>query len=108
VRKREAIMALGRSDFSVLAAATVLLSVFAVCRGDMKNGASFVFGDSLVDSGNNNYLPTLSKADIRPNGIDFKAFGGKPTGRFTNGKTIADISGTKYSDFFVFFFLKAQ
>lgn len=56
-------------------------------------GASFVFGDSLVDAGNNNYLQTLSKADVRPNGIDFKPSGGTPTGRFTNGRTIADIIG---------------
>ncbi|CAM8915682.1 unnamed protein product [Rhodiola kirilowii] len=56
-------------------------------------GASFIFGDSLVDAGNNNYLSTLSKADIKPNGIDFKASGGNPTGRYTNGKTIGDIIG---------------
>ncbi|XP_061342136.1 GDSL esterase/lipase At2g23540-like [Gastrolobium bilobum] len=56
-------------------------------------GASFIFGDSLVDAGNNNYLSTLSKANIQPNGIDFKASGGNPTGRFTNGRTIGDIVG---------------
>jgi len=56
-------------------------------------GASFIFGDSLVDAGNNNYLPTLSKANIRPNGIDFEASAGEPTGRFTNGRTIGDIVG---------------
>ncbi|XP_050204758.1 GDSL esterase/lipase At2g23540-like [Mercurialis annua] len=56
-------------------------------------GASFIFGDSLVDAGNNNYLQTLSKADIRPNGIDFKASDGSPTGRYTNGRTIGDIVG---------------
>ncbi|KAL5705036.1 hypothetical protein ACHQM5_023387 [Ranunculus cassubicifolius] len=56
-------------------------------------GASFIFGDSLVDAGNNNYLSTLSKANIKPNGIDFKASGGNPTGRYTNGRTIADILG---------------
>ncbi|XP_021714217.1 GDSL esterase/lipase At2g23540-like [Chenopodium quinoa] len=56
-------------------------------------GASFIFGDSLVDAGNNNYLSTLSKADTTPNGIDFKASGGTPTGRFTNGRTIGDIVG---------------
>ncbi|KAI3919776.1 hypothetical protein MKW92_023893 [Papaver armeniacum] len=55
------------------------------------DGTTFIFGDSLVDAGNNNYFSTLSKADTRPNGIDFKASGGKPTGRFTNGRTIADI-----------------
>ncbi|XWS45332.1 hypothetical protein CRYUN_Cryun15aG0127300 [Craigia yunnanensis] len=56
-------------------------------------GASFIFGDSLVDAGNNNYLPTLSRANIPPNGIDFKASGGNPTGRYTNGRTIGDIVG---------------
>lgn len=55
--------------------------------------ASFVFGDSLVDAGNNNFLRTLSKADMPPNGIDFAASGGQPTGRYTNGRTIADIVG---------------
>lgn len=60
---------------------------------EFKDGASFIFGDSLVDAGNNNYLPTLSKADIKPNGIDFKASGGNPTGRYTNGRTIGDIVG---------------
>ncbi|XP_074348227.1 GDSL esterase/lipase At2g23540-like [Apium graveolens] len=60
---------------------------------ELENGALFIFGDSLVDAGNNNYLPTLSKANVRPNGIDFKASGGNPTGRFTNGRTIGDIVG---------------
>ncbi|KAL3380127.1 hypothetical protein AABB24_000648 [Solanum stoloniferum] len=51
--------------------------------------ANFVFGDSLVDVGNNNYIPSLSKANFYPNGIDF----GRPTGRYTNGRTIVDIIG---------------
>lgn len=38
---------------------------------------SFVFGDSLVDAGNNDYIFTLSKADS-PYGIDFKPSGGRP------------------------------
>ncbi|GAB4850753.1 hypothetical protein Ancab_030053 [Ancistrocladus abbreviatus] len=51
--------------------------------------ANFVFGDSLVDVGNNNYIASFSKANYVPNGIDF----GKPTGRYTNGRTIIDIIG---------------
>ncbi|XP_022977773.1 GDSL esterase/lipase At5g41890 [Cucurbita maxima] len=54
---------------------------------------TFVFGDSLVDAGNNDYIFTLSKADSPPYGIDFKPSGGRPTGRFTNGRTISDIIG---------------
>ncbi|KAL3505621.1 hypothetical protein ACH5RR_031003 [Cinchona calisaya] len=50
---------------------------------------NFVFGDSLADVGNNNYIVSLSKANFAPNGIDF----GRPTGRYTNGRTIIDILG---------------
>ncbi|XP_020146662.1 GDSL esterase/lipase At4g16230 [Aegilops tauschii subsp. strangulata] len=53
--------------------------------------ATFVFGDSLVDAGNNNYIATLSRANYAPNGIDFD--GHQPTGRYTNGRTIVDILG---------------
>ncbi|KAL1224758.1 GDSL esterase/lipase [Cardamine amara subsp. amara] len=48
----------------------------------------FIFGDSLVDSGNNNRLSSLARADYFPYGIDFQ-FG--PTGRFCNGKTTVDV-----------------
>lgn len=53
--------------------------------------AIFVFGDSLVDVGNNNYFPTLARIDYPHNGIDFP--GKKPTGRFSNGKIAADFLG---------------
>ncbi|KAI3993232.1 hypothetical protein MKX01_009975 [Papaver californicum] len=43
--------------------------------------AMFVFGDSLVDHGNNNYLSSIAKANYMPYGIDFN---GWPTGRFTD------------------------
>ncbi|EYU27351.1 hypothetical protein ABFS82_13G167500 [Erythranthe guttata] len=56
--------------------------------------AMYVFGDSLVDVGNNNYLPlSVIKADFPYNGIDFP--GHKPTGRFSNGKNAADIIAEK-------------
>lgn len=71
----------------------ISLSCFGKAADQKAFGASFIFGDSLVDAGNNNYLTTLSKANISPNGIDFKASGGKPTGRYTNGRTIGDIVG---------------
>ncbi|XP_024966962.1 GDSL esterase/lipase EXL3-like [Cynara cardunculus var. scolymus] len=51
--------------------------------------AVLAFGDSFVDQGNNNYIVTLGKANFLPYGQDFE--GGKPTGRFSNGRTIADI-----------------
>jgi hypothetical protein len=77
----------------------ISLSCFGKAADQKVFGASFIFGDSLVDAGNNNYLPTLSKANISPNGIDFKASGGKPTGRYTNGRTIGDIVGKLFLKF---------
>ncbi|KAE8667512.1 GDSL esterase/lipase [Hibiscus syriacus] len=51
--------------------------------------AFFVFGDSLVDNGNNNYLATTARADSPPYGIDTPSR--HPTGRFSNGKNIPDF-----------------
>ncbi|KAK7269114.1 hypothetical protein RIF29_21830 [Crotalaria pallida] len=51
--------------------------------------AFFVFGDSLVDNGNNNFLATPARADAPPYGIDFPT--GRPTGRFSNGYNIPDF-----------------
>ncbi|GLJ49474.1 hypothetical protein SUGI_1048220 [Cryptomeria japonica] len=52
--------------------------------------ASFIFGDSLADAGNNNHLQyALAKANFPWYGIDYHA--GVATGRFTNGRTIGDI-----------------
>ncbi|KAK4439783.1 GDSL esterase/lipase [Sesamum alatum] len=56
--------------------------------------AMYVFGDSLVDVGNNNYLQlSLIKADFPYNGIDYP--GGQATGRFSNGKNAADFLAEK-------------
>ena len=52
--------------------------------------AMFVFGDSLIDNGNNNDLPSFAKANYFPYGIDFNA---GPTGRFSNAYTIVDKIG---------------
>lgn len=52
--------------------------------------ALYVFGDSLLDSGNNNHLPTIARANYLPYGANFP-WGN--TGRFTDGKTVADFVG---------------
>jgi len=56
--------------------------------------AVFVFGDSIVDPGNNNYISTLIKCNFPPYGRDFD--GGIPTGRFSNGLVPSDLVGTKF------------
>lgn len=48
----------------------------------------FIFGDSLVDNGNNNNIQSLARANYLPYGIDFPE---GPTGRFSNGKTTVDV-----------------
>ncbi|KAK3023189.1 hypothetical protein RJ639_044176 [Escallonia herrerae] len=50
--------------------------------------ALYVFGDSLLDSGNNNFLLTIARANFKPYGVNFAR---GATGRFTNGKTVADF-----------------
>ncbi|CAI0551033.1 unnamed protein product [Linum tenue] len=50
--------------------------------------AVIVFGDSSVDAGNNNVISTLLKSNFQPYGRDFD--GGRPTGRFSNGKIPPD------------------
>ncbi|KAL0886792.1 hypothetical protein Bca101_010775 [Brassica carinata] len=55
----------------------------------------YVFGDSLVDAGNNNYLPiSIAKANYPRNGVDFPKK--KATGRFSNGKNAADVIAEKF------------
>lgn len=53
--------------------------------------ALLIFGDSVVDCGNNNNRLTLVKANFPPYGRDFITH--KPTGRFCNGKLATDYTG---------------
>lgn len=54
----------------------------------------FIFGDSLLDNGNNNDLDTAARANYPPYGVDFSD---GPTGRFTNGRNMADFLGLSLS-----------
>uniref|UniRef100_M8BI82 GDSL esterase/lipase n=1 Tax=Aegilops tauschii TaxID=37682 RepID=M8BI82_AEGTA len=56
-------------------------------RADPQVPCYFVFGDSLVDNGNNNDIASLARANYPPYGIDFP---GGATGRFSNGLTTVD------------------
>ncbi|XP_073311889.1 GDSL esterase/lipase At5g45670-like [Primulina huaijiensis] len=66
------------------------VAVFAVnmAAADPQVPCYFIFGDSLVDNGNNNNIQSLARANYLPYGIDFPA---GPTGRFSNGKTTVDV-----------------
>lgn len=69
---------------------THIATILVVGIGTPRVPCYFIFGDSLVDCGNNNDLETAAKANYEPYGMDF------PTGvngRFTNGLNVADLIG---------------
>ncbi|KAK8507061.1 hypothetical protein V6N12_008410 [Hibiscus sabdariffa] len=57
----------------------------------------FIFGDSMSDVGNNKYLSwSLATANLPYYGINLG--NGLPNGRFTNGRTVADINGKSFKE----------
>ncbi|XP_042509633.1 GDSL esterase/lipase EXL3-like [Macadamia integrifolia] len=86
------------STFAVLLAAFIIASCFLFqinqaliiqTKNNFTAPALFAFGDSYLDTGNNNNLPTVGKCNFPPYGKDFP--GGIPTGRFCNGKISSDF-----------------
>ncbi|KAK2970018.1 hypothetical protein RJ640_008358, partial [Escallonia rubra] len=55
-----------------------------------KQAALFIFGDSFLDSGNNNYINTitLDQANFWPYG---ETYFNSPTGRFSDGRLVSDF-----------------
>ncbi|KAK1260348.1 GDSL esterase/lipase [Acorus gramineus] len=79
-----------------MALAPLMVLVILISSGERGSSAvvQFIFGDSLSDVGNNNYLTkSLARAALPWYGIDFGS--GMPNGRFTNGRTVADIVGDR-------------
>lgn len=64
-------------------------STFMSCESINGLRAMFVFGDSLLDPGNDEKLITLARADRPPYGRDLSNH--RPTGRFCNGLLSSDI-----------------
>ncbi|XP_045814787.1 GDSL esterase/lipase EXL3-like [Trifolium pratense] len=79
--------------------ATILISLHYCNAVNLPNNetvpALIVFGDSIVDSGNNNYIKTGFKCNFLPYGQDFGG-GNQPTGRFSNGLVLSDIIASKF------------
>ncbi|CAL5042763.1 unnamed protein product [Urochloa decumbens] len=65
----------------------------AASAGGQKISAIFMFGDSIVDPGNNNNRLTEARANFPPYGQDFP--GGVATGRFSNGLVPGDFLASK-------------
>lgn len=68
---------------------SLLLAFIVASATAAKFPAVIVFGDSSVDSGNNNQISTLLKSNFEPYGRDF--IGKRPTGRFSNGRVPPDL-----------------
>lgn len=69
----------------------IAIMVASVAHADPLVPILCVFGDSVVDVGNNNNLNTLIKSNFPPYGRDFVTH--TPTGRFCNGKLATDFTG---------------
>jgi len=73
---------------------TIIISLVSVVSlpNNESVPALFVFGDSILDTGNNDYIETFFKCNFPPYGEDF---GGEnqPTGRFSNGLIPSDFLG---------------
>jgi ABC-type transporter Mla maintaining outer membrane lipid asymmetry permease subunit MlaE len=90
----------GRVVTSALVIALCLLLQVVVAAEPLVP-AMFVFGDSTLDVGNNNYLKnckTVCKADFPRYGVDYPDHA--PTGRFSNGHNLADQLGRSMHAFF--------
>ncbi|XP_022147833.1 GDSL esterase/lipase At2g42990-like isoform X2 [Momordica charantia] len=79
---------MGSFHFLVNPLLVILIFTLASKTG-AKVPAIIVFGDSSVDSGNNNVVKTVLKSNFRPYGRDF--VGGQATGRFSNGRVPPDF-----------------
>jgi hypothetical protein len=78
----------------------VATSVQVLVVAGRRPPALYVFGDSILDVGNNNYLPgeDVPRANRPYYGVDFP--GMIPTGRFSNGCNTADYVGA-YTYFYL-------
>ncbi|OAY66288.1 GDSL esterase/lipase [Ananas comosus] len=74
----------------VLVMAQVLVLIVGLSHGQGLVPGVMIFGDSVVDAGNNNNLDTFVKANFPPYGRDFSNH--YPTGRFCNGKLATDFT----------------
>ena len=77
------------TSFFLLLSFACFLSLPILATAASNISAIFSFGDSTLDSGNNNNLSTIFRCDHLPYGRDFAQH--IPTGRFSNGKLTTDF-----------------
>ena len=81
-----------RAHICFLLSSTTFLSLISCHNLPENHVALFIFGDSLFDPGNNNYINTTFdfQANFLPYGETFFKY---PTGRFSDGRLIPDFIG---------------
>ncbi|KAK1572168.1 hypothetical protein Q3G72_028462 [Acer saccharum] len=67
----------------------MIINLFKIGNSKKLPSTILIFGDSTMDTGNNNYITTLTKANHPPYGQNFP--GHIPTGRFSDGKLVPDF-----------------
>ncbi|KAH0650880.1 hypothetical protein KY289_031118 [Solanum tuberosum] len=79
------------SNTTISSCLLIIVQLFFMlpAKTNAKIPAIIVFGDSSVDSGNNNHIQTVARSNFMPYGRDFA--GGRPTGRFSNGRITTDF-----------------
>ena len=84
-------------NLCVIIGSLMVLEVIGAVKAQLVP-SMFIFGDSVVDVGNNNHIYTIVKANFPPYGRDFTTH--TPTGRFCNGKLATDFTGTVFLFFY--------
>lgn len=92
-------MAVASNELSLLVFVVLCLLIPTSCLSSQGNFdqqvALFVFGDSLFDPGNNNYINTTT--DFQANHWPYgQSYFSTPTGRFTDGRIIPDFIGEQH------------
>jgi len=88
------VLAAGGGGVSAAAAAAANTTTTTTRSSTKPQAAALiVFGDSIVDPGNNNGINTIIKADFPPYGHDF--LNHRPTGRFCNGRIPTDFIASR-------------
>ncbi|CAN6206635.1 unnamed protein product [Urochloa humidicola] len=72
----------------------ISMEILGAAAGVLQPPPMYVFGDSTLDVGNNNFLKgtNVPKANMLYYGVDFPGF---PTGRLSNGRNTADFIAKK-------------
>ncbi|XP_002533239.2 GDSL esterase/lipase 5 isoform X2 [Ricinus communis] len=85
---------MARRLFAFFISYHLILIISTISRAQLvqpdKHVSLFIFGDSFLDAGNNNYIKTrtIDQANYRPYGETYFNF---PTGRFSDSRLISDF-----------------